>query len=70
MPGDGYPQPSFPLRFPNKTPYAQVCSCETYNALEAAITKYIDLSNLENKKITDKEKTLTDVSGISDRLAE
>jgi hypothetical protein len=34
--------------------YAQACLCETYNALETAITKYINLSNLKNKKIKDK----------------
>jgi hypothetical protein len=50
--------------------YAQICSCETYNALEPAITKYIKLPNLKNKKIKDKENTLTDVFDTSDRLAE
>ena len=49
--------------------YAQVCSCETYNALEATITKHITLPNLKNKNIKDKGKTLTDVFDTSDRLA-
>jgi hypothetical protein len=65
--GHGHPQPSFPSRFQNKFLYAQVCSCETYNALEATIPRYINLLNLK-KKVKDKEETSTDVFDISDRL--
>jgi len=68
-PGHGHPEPSFPSRLPNKILYAQVFSRETYNALEAAITKCINLPNLKDKKVKDMEKTSTDVLDTSDRLA-